>query len=279
MAQTVSVSEVDYLEADKPVRGQNYACVSFVSPEAVLKDKHLFLLGRFLRSTGREVGRMLDNLAAKYPADKELLATVRQNHDYLFEDARVADQYRYYLENCATDDEKEFHEQKNFQTTMRGFKIRGTYDTLREAEVRSEVLRRSGDKHSIFVCQVGMWCPWDPNPNDISETHYAEDQLNTLMKAYKDSATLRDEEYQKRKEHALKSKGVEEVLESEDAWLARKQDELRTGVVKDADGTAEAPKVELVREEGEAAAAAAAAAAVAEQQSVYAGDAIQSIKI
>lgn len=272
MAQTVSVKEVDYLEADKPVRGQNYACVSFVSPESVLRDKHLFLLGRFLRGAGRDIERMLDSLAAKYPADVALVDTVRQNHDYLFDDARVADQYRYYLENRSADDEKEFHEQNNFQTTVRGFKVRGVYDTLREAEVRSEVLRRSGDKHAIFVCQIGMWCPWDPNPGDVAETEYAETQLNTLMKAYKEGQQLRDEEYEKRKAHAMKAKGVEEVIESEDAWLLRKQGEMRTGVVKDADGTADAPKIEVLP--GDAPAPADAA-----PPKVYADDKVETIKI
>ena len=275
-SQTVSVKEVDYLEADKPIRNQNYACVSFISPENVLRDKHLFLLGRFLREVGSEVGHMLKSLEAKYPNDADLLKTVRENHDYLFDDARVADQYRFFLENRSTDPEREFHEQNNFQTTVRGFKVRGVYDTQREAKVRSEVLQRSGDKHAIFVCQVGMWCPWDPNPNDIAESEYPETQLNTLMKAYKEGSDIRDEEYEKRKAHALKAKGVEEVLESEDAWLSRKQGELRTGVVRDADGTADQPTIEVLP--GDAPPATATAAA-AETEKRYTEDKVETIKI
>ena len=33
---------VDLLEEDKPIAGQKFACISFVSPENILKQKHLF---------------------------------------------------------------------------------------------------------------------------------------------------------------------------------------------------------------------------------------------
>ena len=33
-----SVADCDYLEEDPPIRGQNYACVSFLSPEKILDD-------------------------------------------------------------------------------------------------------------------------------------------------------------------------------------------------------------------------------------------------
>ena len=33
----------DFLESDDQIRGQNYVCLSFVSPENVLKNKNVFL--------------------------------------------------------------------------------------------------------------------------------------------------------------------------------------------------------------------------------------------
>ena len=33
---------VDLLEEDKPIAGQKFACVSFVSPENILKQKEIF---------------------------------------------------------------------------------------------------------------------------------------------------------------------------------------------------------------------------------------------
>ena len=40
---------VDLLEEDKPIAGQKFACVSFVSPENVLKQKEIFFFEEFLK--------------------------------------------------------------------------------------------------------------------------------------------------------------------------------------------------------------------------------------
>ena len=39
---SVPTKEVDYLDEDKPLRGQNYVCLSFLSPEDVLNNKEVF---------------------------------------------------------------------------------------------------------------------------------------------------------------------------------------------------------------------------------------------
>ena len=272
---TVPVKEVDYLEQDTAVRGQNFACISFVSPEDALKDKDIFFMNKFLARFGSDVDALLANLEVKYPQDAALFNVIRENHDYLFNATRLQEQHRFFCASHAEDLEREFHEQRNFQTTIRGFKIRGVYDTIREAQVRSEVLKRSGDRHSIYICQVGAWCPWSPNPDAIADSEYGETQLNTLMKSYREQEQLRDEEYARRKTRAL----AKSVTEAPDAWVERKKAELAPGAtVSDADGTAGAPiisveSVPLVTSGSTVAAAAAAAAAV------YVGEKVESIKI
>ena len=43
---TPNVKYVDLLEEDKPISGQKFVCVSFVSPENILKQKdHFFYSG------------------------------------------------------------------------------------------------------------------------------------------------------------------------------------------------------------------------------------------
>jgi hypothetical protein len=39
---------------------------------------------------------------------------------------------------------------------------------------------------------VGKWLPWDPSPSAIPDQEYAEDQLNTLMKKYKENEEARE---------------------------------------------------------------------------------------
>ena len=57
MAQNIDVTE-DFLEVDQPIPGQNYACISFVSPEEVLKKKELFMVHKYLKTVSKKYGRM-----------------------------------------------------------------------------------------------------------------------------------------------------------------------------------------------------------------------------
>ena len=45
---TPNSNYVDLLEEDKPISGQKYVCVSFVSPENILKQKNHFLFEKNL---------------------------------------------------------------------------------------------------------------------------------------------------------------------------------------------------------------------------------------
>ena len=40
---------VDLLDEDKPIAGQKYVCLSFVSPEDILKNKNLFYFEKLLK--------------------------------------------------------------------------------------------------------------------------------------------------------------------------------------------------------------------------------------
>ena len=39
----------DFLTVDDPIRGQNFVCISFLSPENVIKDKNTYILHEFLK--------------------------------------------------------------------------------------------------------------------------------------------------------------------------------------------------------------------------------------
>jgi hypothetical protein len=43
----VSTKEVDYLDEDKPIRGQNFVLVSFISPEDVIVNKEAYIFTKF----------------------------------------------------------------------------------------------------------------------------------------------------------------------------------------------------------------------------------------
>ena len=111
---------------------------------------------------------------------------------------------------------------------MRGIKIRGVFDTMEEAKARSEFIKRQDNKFDIYISQVGCWCPWSPNPNDLADQEYSETQLNTLMKQYKQNMDSKDELFEQRKADLMaKSPNVsniaDELAEQKDPWLAAKE--------------------------------------------------------
>ena len=56
----------------------------------------------------------------------------------------------------------EFGKVNNFQTSTRGIKVRGSYSTQEEAELRCKLLREVDPNHNVYVGPVGMWMPWEP---------------------------------------------------------------------------------------------------------------------
>ena len=43
---------IDLLDEDKPLAGQKFACISFVSPEEIIKQKNLFFFSRVPKTLG-----------------------------------------------------------------------------------------------------------------------------------------------------------------------------------------------------------------------------------
>ena len=107
--------------------------------------------------------------------------------------------------------EDKFFTENEFRTTVQGLKVRGVYDTYNEALARAKTLQKLDPSFNVYVGQVGFWLPWDPEPHDIQDQEYADDQLNTLMKKYKDNESQRDEFYAQTKKDRLvasKTRGV-----------------------------------------------------------------------
>jgi hypothetical protein len=61
-------------------------------------------------------------------------------------------------------------------------------------------------RFDVFIGQVGYWLPWHPDVNKIQDQEYINDELNTLVKEYKNNEAKRDifykEQVQQRKAEA-----------------------------------------------------------------------------
>jgi Family of unknown function (DUF5832) len=135
----------------------------------------------------------------------------------------------------------EFFAKNDFRTTVQGVKIRGVYDTYNEAIHRCKTLQKIDPAFNVYVGQVGFWLPWDPEPHDIADQEYADDQLNTLMKKYKENEKTRDELYAEHKVLRMgegktkkpvigasvpeESKPAKDMFGDEDPFMKRKREQ------------------------------------------------------
>lgn len=181
---------VDLLEEDKPIAGQKFVCVSFVSPEKILKQKDMFFFEEFLKKwefnkSMEKFVQFLNFVSYKYNMSFDDLSNdfkefVKEEKEML-SNASVMDDYKTFLDNNEEELEKSFGIANNFQTCTRGLKIRGTYPSMEEAELRCKMLREVDPNHDVFVGPVGLWMPWDPEAYKTGRVEYIEEELNQLM--------------------------------------------------------------------------------------------------
>ena len=94
----------DFLEVDDTIPGQNFVCISFISPEDIMKNKEAFKTAKFSLQS--------------YSKDKGLEFKVYE--DYLDFQYKFQDEIQ-----------RDFDSENKFQTNIRGVKIRGVYSTKR----------------------------------------------------------------------------------------------------------------------------------------------------
>lgn len=188
--KSANVKYVDLLEEDKPIANQKFVCVSFVSPEKILKNKQIFYFQEFLKkwdfnkSMEKSI-QFLNFMSYKYNINfddltKDFQDFVKEERDNLTK-TDMQDEYKTFVDNNEDELEKTFNTQNNFQTSIRGLKVRGVFPTLEEAELRCKMLRELDPNHDVYVGPVGLWMPWDPEAYKTGRVEYIEEELNKLM--------------------------------------------------------------------------------------------------
>jgi hypothetical protein len=213
---------VDLLEEDKPIAGQKFVCVSFCSPEEILKKRELFFFEEFLKKwelnkSMEKFVQFLNFVSFKYNVSFDDLSNdfkdfVKEERETLTK-TTFEDEYKTYLDNNEEELQKQFDIAHNFQTSTRGIKVRGSYPTQEEAELRAKMLRELDDKHDIFVGPVGMWMPWDPEAYKTGRVEYMEEELNQLMSEKKKNETNAKNAFEQRVKES-KQKAIDENIKN-----------------------------------------------------------------
>ena len=232
----MSEEKVDYLEVDNPIPGQNYVCMSFISPDKVLKQRELFLFNKFMNQRCGEWELKLDEITKdcseeyKNKINTEIKNVLKTEMKYTYNEFN--DKFEDFKYKYQEDLEKAFQKISNLQTSVRGVKIRGVYDSVQQAEKRAKELQRKDRSFHVFVGQVGYWLPWDPQADNVESEEYLEDDLNNLMKEYKKNEASRDIFYEEQKREKLKESMNQQIeaekqkekdsLQEDDPWMKSK---------------------------------------------------------
>jgi hypothetical protein len=232
----------DYLMEDAELPSQKIVLLSFLSPEKVLANKDIFLFKKFLGTYDLQLKttKFEQWVAEQFRAANaklETLATAATNEETsrediakaikesLFRPDQFVESYQAYVkENLAEmtqrklqeeyDDflfaagtklEEEFFALNEFRTTMRGIKVRGVFSTEAEASARAKRLQKTDPSFNIYMGSVGKWMAWEPDPNKVGESEYANDELNSLMKKYRENEESRDQFYNQQKKDRVQA--------------------------------------------------------------------------
>ena len=213
-----SPSYVDLLEEDKPIAGQKFACLSFVSPEDILEQKSHFFFREFLKiwefnKSVEKYTQFLNFVAFKYGVEfnalyEDLQAFIKEEKADLA-NSKIADEYKTFVDNNEEQLDAEFNTKHEFQTSIRGLKVRGVYPTQKEAELRCKLLREVDPNHDVYVGPVGMWMPFHPDAYKTGRVEYMEETLNQLMSEKKTNEEKAKLEFDRRIKDT-KQKAMEE---------------------------------------------------------------------
>lgn len=242
--------EQHFLEPDNPVPGQNYACISFLSPEEVIKSKEIYMFHRYMTQKMGEYENQIDKIIKKSSDElkekisKELKDRLKLELQFTYD--QFKDNYDNFLYKFSDELQTEFNKKVNYQTNIRGVKVRGVYETLQEAEFRAKQLQKKDRSFHVFVGSVGKWLPWDPCADRIEKEEYLEEELNTLIKEYKKNNENKDLFYEQQKQDKIEAhnrdlkkheeemrrqeeenkknmQNIETQLETDDPWLERQK--------------------------------------------------------
>lgn len=100
--------------------------------------------------------------------------------------------------------QSEYDNAVDFKTNIRGVKLRGNFDTLKEARMRAKLLQKRDPSFHVWVAQVGFWVPWDANPDKAPSSEYQEQGLQELARKKNENEEKREILQAQRREEDIK---------------------------------------------------------------------------
>jgi hypothetical protein len=225
---------IDLCDEDPPIAGQKFCCMSFVSPEKILKKRELLLFNSFVKNWdfSKSMERYQDFIQfLSYKYNLKVEDVITDFNDFIKEEGDkiksvgVEDDYKNFVDKHEEKFNEQFNRDHAFQTNVRGLKVRGVFATQEEAENRCKALRKQDPNHDIYVGPVGIWVPWDPDAYKTGKVEFMEEELNQLHKEKIKNEALAKEEFDKRVMDS-KRKAIEDNIK-----LAKKSGNVLTQTI------------------------------------------------
>ena len=213
---------VDLLDEDTGIAGQKFTCVSFLSPENVLKKRELYLFNEFVKTwdltkSTEKFSAFLNFIAFKYSLNADNVMTdfkdfiVEEGDTIKTKSSGIEDDFKNFMDKHEERLTAKFSKDNKFQTSVRGLKIRGSFSTQEEAEMNCKKIRDRDPNHDIFVAPVGVWLPWEPDAYKTGKVEHLEPELNKLMQEKMKNEIKAKEEFDERVKDA-KRKAIEDNI-------------------------------------------------------------------
>jgi hypothetical protein len=198
---------VDLLDEDPPLAGQKFVCMSFLSPEKIVKQREIYIFQQFVKQWefSKSMSKFFDFVHfASYKYNLKVEDLIADFNEFVKEEEiklkaeSAEDDYLTFLDKNEDRLNEQFMRDHSFQTSVRGLKVRGVYNTQEEAELRCKQLREKDPNHDIFVGPVGIWVPWDPNAYKTGRVEFMEEELNKLHQEKTKNEMKAKEEFDRR---------------------------------------------------------------------------------
>lgn len=227
----------DFLTVDPKVHGQDWCVISMIRPEDLAKKREMFFMDRFLKEVvnnqvtasvadlcrrmngqffkqmDERISKLNDSvnenaqeIASEMTAirkelefqEEEMVQQSLHSHQEELDDL-VAKYDEFKLMGESTIGE-EFDAQHGKQASVMGIKFSGAFPFQEAAADRAEFLGKNvepGVDH--YVAQSFFWCPFDPDPNGVTDQRHLNEELNELMKRKMESQEQAKAEFESRK--------------------------------------------------------------------------------
>lgn len=230
--------ELDLCDVDRPIKNQQWICISFVEPQFEIMEKrenhcmHSFLQ-RYLFEYTQDVVKTMAN---DYGIDeKDALRRYNLIPDPNLDPSQFADQkewekmketqydqetnnlfsqniydtlvaYRRYKEDNVVELRDSLKKEYPDECFDRALKFRGAFSSQTKAKKHATELYKRDKLANIFVVQGFHWVPFNP-PQELIRTQKTQDrQLNKLLWGYKKNQVFAERFFEERKEEMLKDK-------------------------------------------------------------------------